>query len=173
DTEHKAITKTFSIEDLQNIQTNDEMLISDDFLFPDEELDKDNIKEEDEESDSPFIKIKNDPRTTKVGRIIRKLSLDELPQLVNILKGDMSVVGNRPLPLYEAERLTNDDSIERFLAPAGLTGLWQVEKRGDSGSLSAQERTNLDIKYGKEFSFWLDIKILCKTFFSFIQEENV
>lgn len=166
--EKRSTTKTFSIEDLQNIEAEGTMFVSDDLIIT-----KDEKTGKEEGNDSPFIKIKNDPRITKVGRVIRKLSLDELPQLINILKGDMSIVGNRPLPLYEAERLTNDDSIERFLAPAGLTGLWQVEKRGNSGSLSAQERTNLDIKYGKEFSFWLDIKILCKTFFSFIQEENV
>ena len=81
----------------------------------------------------------------------------------------MSVVGNRPLPLYEAELLTNDDSIDRFMAPAGLTGLWQVEKRGDSGKLSAQERKELDLRYGKEFSFWYDIKIIFKTLTAFIQ----
>jgi lipopolysaccharide/colanic/teichoic acid biosynthesis glycosyltransferase len=120
-----------------------------------------------------FKKIEGDPRITKVGRVIRKYSVDELPQLFNILKGDMSVVGNRPLPLYEAELLTNDEYIERFLAPAGLTGLWQVEKRGDSGKLSAEERKKLDVKYAKEFNFWLDIKIIFKTFTAFIQKGNV
>ena len=91
----------------------------------------------------------------------------------NILKGDMSVVGNRPLPLYEAERLTNDESIERFMAPAGLTGLWQVEKRGDAGKLSAKERKELDLKYGREFSFFLDMKILFKTLTAFVQKGDV
>lgn len=120
-----------------------------------------------------FVKLENDPRITRVGRIIRKYSIDELPQLINILKGDMSVVGNRPLPLYEAEQLTSDEYIERFDAPAGLTGLWQVEKRGEAGRLSAEERINLDIKYGKTFSFALDMKILFKTITAFIQKENV
>ena len=92
-----------------------------------------------------FFKIENDPRITKVGHFIRKYSLDELPQLFNILKGEMSIVGNRPLPLYEAELLTDNTSIERFFAPSGLTGLWQVEKRGDSGRMSADERKQLEI----------------------------
>ena len=100
---------------------NGGMLVSDDFIIPEEEF----ISKQNALDESPFIKIEKDPRVTKVGRVLRKYSLDELPQLVNILKGDMSVVGNRPLPLYEAERLTNDESIERFMAPAGLTGLWQ------------------------------------------------
>jgi len=120
-----------------------------------------------------FKKIEGDPRITNFGRFIRKYSIDELPQLFNILKGDMSVVGNRPLPLYEAELLTNDEYIERFLAPAGLTGLWQVEKRGDSGKLSAEERKQLDVKYSKEFNLWLDIKIILKTFTAFIQNGDV
>lgn len=123
--------------------------------------------------DNSFQKLEGDPRITKVGRIIRKYSIDELPQLFNILKGDMSVVGNRPLPLYEAELLTDDNSIERFLAPAGLTGLWQVEKRGDAGKLSAEERKQLDIKYANSYNFWLDIKIIFKTFTAFIQKGNV
>ena len=108
-----------------------------------------------------------------MGRIIRKYSIDELPQLFNILKGDMSVVGNRPLPLYEAELLTSDEYIQRFMAPAGLTGLWQVEKRGEAGKLSAEERKMLDIRYAKEFTFLMDVKIIFKTFTAFIQKENV
>ena len=120
-----------------------------------------------------FFNMENDPRVTRVGRIIRKYSIDELPQLFNILKGDMSVVGNRPLPIYEAEQLTSDNYIERFMAPSGLTGLWQVEKRGNGGSLSPEERKQLDIKYARTFSFSLDMKIIIRTFTAFIQEENV
>lgn len=120
-----------------------------------------------------FFKLEKDPRVTKVGRILRKYSIDELPQLFNALFGDMSIVGNRPLPLYEAEMLTKDDSVERFMAPAGITGLWQVEKRGDNGSMSDQERINLDIDYAKNYSVWMDVKILFKTFSAFIQKADV
>lgn len=158
----------FTQEDLGNLMIGDEgvMLISDDFIIPETEF----CNMRNAEQSNAFVKIEKDPRVTKVGRFIRKYSLDELPQLINILKGDMSVVGNRPLPLYEAELLTNDDCIDRFMAPAGLTGLWQVEKRGDSGKLSAQERKDLDLRYGKEFSFWYDIKIIFKTLTAFIQK---
>ncbi|MGL4518266.1 MAG: sugar transferase [Phocaeicola sp.] len=166
----ESVAKSFSLEDLQSmsLSSDEAMLISDDFIMPEEQFTSEMRKD----VANPFNKFKNDPRITKVGKVIRKLSIDELPQFINILKGDMSVVGNRPLPLYEAELLTNDDSIERFLAPAGLTGLWQVEKRGDTGSLSAKERKELDIRYGKEFSFWLDIRILLKTVVSFVQKED-
>ncbi len=119
-----------------------------------------------------FLKFNNDPRVTKVGRFIRKTSLDELPQLFNILKGDMSIVGNRPLPTYEAEQLTRDLWARRFLAPAGLTGLWQVTKRGKN-VMSAEERIKLDIAYAEKHSFWYDLKIILKTPFAIIQEENV
>ena len=125
------------------------------------------------ERSNAFFKLENDPRITRVGHFIRKYSIDELPQLFNILKGDMSVVGNRPLPLYEAELLTSDEYVKRFMAPTGLTGLWQVEKRGGAGKMSAEERKQLDIKYAKEFSFRMDMKIIFKTFTAFIQKENV
>lgn len=119
-----------------------------------------------------FIKIKNDPRVTRVGGFIRNASIDELPQLINVLKGDMSIVGNRPLPLYEAEQLTSDDWGERFLAPAGITGLWQVEKRG-KGEMSEEERKALDNKYAQNFSFWNDIRLILKTIPALFQKENV
>ncbi len=119
-----------------------------------------------------FNKIKNDPRVTRVGRLIRKTSIDELPQLVNVLRGEMSIVGNRPIPLYEAELLTSDDWTERFLAPAGITGLWQVSKRGGK-EMSNEERKDLDNQYARSFTFWGDIKIILMTFTAFMQKEDV
>ena len=145
------------------------LLISDDFVISEEDF----IKKKEKTRQNAFVKIENDPRVTRVGRFIRKYSIDELPQLFNILKGDMSIVGNRPLPLYEAELLTSDAYIDRFMAPAGLTGLWQVEKRGGAGKMSAEERKQLDIKYARDFSFWLDMKIIFKTLTAFVQKENV
>ena len=152
-----------------NDDTEEVLLVSDDFVISEEDY----IQKKSKEKSNAFVKLQNDPRITKVGRFIRKYSIDELPQLFNILKGDMSIVGNRPLPLYEAELLTSDEHIDRFMGPAGLTGLWQVEKRGGAGKLSAEERKQLDITYAKTFSFWLDIKIILKTVTAFIQKENV
>ena len=145
------------------------LLISDDFVVSEQDF----LKQKEKAKNNTFVKLENDPRVTRVGRFIRKYSIDELPQLFNILKGDMSIVGNRPLPLYEAEQLTSDAYIDRFMAPAGLTGLWQVEKRGGAGKLSAEERKQLDIKYARDFSFWLDMKIIFKTLTAFVQKENV
>ncbi len=119
-----------------------------------------------------FIKIKNDPRITRFGHFLRKTSIDELPQFFNVLKGDMSIVGNRPLPLYEAKQLVTDHQVKRFLAPAGLTGLWQVTKRGKD-DVSASERIALDIEYANTYSFWGDLKIISRTIPAMIQEETV
>jgi lipopolysaccharide/colanic/teichoic acid biosynthesis glycosyltransferase len=145
------------------------MLVGDDFVVSETDFNK----QKEEEINNAIVKIEDDPRVTKVGKFIRKYSIDELPQLFNILKGDMSIVGNRPLPLYEAEKLTADSSIDRFMAPAGLTGLWQVEERGRGGTMSAEERKQLDITYGQTYSFWLDMKIILKTFTAFKQKGNV
>ena len=145
------------------------MLVGDDFVVAESDFNK----QKEEDINNAFIKIEDDPRITKVGKFIRKFSIDELPQLFNILKGDMSIVGNRPLPLYEAEKLTADSSIDRFMAPAGLTGLWQVEERGRGGAMSAEERKQLDITYGQTYSFLLDMKIILKTFRVFKQKVNV
>ncbi|MEO5909331.1 MAG: sugar transferase [Pelobium sp.] len=122
--------------------------------------------------DSAFFKVENDPRITKLGSFLRSSSIDELPQLLNVIKGDMSLVGNRPLPLYEAEQLTTNEWSMRFLGPAGLTGLWQISKRGKK-DMSERERKQLDNFYAKNYSLWLDIRILFKTIPALLQKEKV
>jgi len=135
-------------------------------------------KNEIEKTNATFIKIVNDPRITKIGKFIRNTSIDELPQLINVIKGDMSIVGNRPLPVYEAELLTKDTLSKRFLAPAGITGLWQVELRGRGGEMSEEERMRLDNEYadyftGNNYSFWYDINLILRTFPGLIQKSSV
>ncbi len=119
-----------------------------------------------------FFKINNDPRITRVGRFLRNTSLDELPQLFNVFLGDMSLVGNRPLPLYEAETLTTDDYAMRFMAPAGITGLWQIKKRGNK-DMSVEERINIDIHYAQKYNFVTDLWIMANTPSALLQKENV
>lgn len=120
------------------------------------------------ELDGPAFKLKNDPRVTKVGRFIRRTSLDELPQLVNILKGEMSFVGPRPLPTYETEKC-NDYQKQRMLVKPGLTCYWQCSGRNN---ISFEEWIELDLKYIKEASIWVDFKILCKTIVSVINGDG-
>jgi lipopolysaccharide/colanic/teichoic acid biosynthesis glycosyltransferase len=115
----------------------------------------------DNEMDGPAFKIKDDPRITRVGRVIRKVSLDELPQLFNILKGDMSIVGPRPALPREVELYTELQKQRMYVTP-GLTCYWQIQpKRND---ITFDEWMELDLKYIQERSFWVDWKIIFKTF---------
>ncbi len=119
-------------------------------------------KAEDAKKRTTFVKLIDDPRITRFGSFIRRTSIDELPQLFNVLKGDMSLVGNRPLPLYEAEMLTSNDWSQRFMGPAGVTGLWQIKSRGKR-DISERERKKFDNFYASKYSFWFDFEILIKT----------
>ena len=115
---------------------------------------------EDNEMDGPAFKIKHDPRITRVGRIIRRTSLDELPQLLNILKGDMSIVGPRPALPREVE-LYDDYQKQRMYITPGLTCYWQIQPRRNE--ISFEDWIALDIKYIQERSFWVDWKIIFMT----------
>lgn len=177
---HKEVLLTESIgkesNSIQNpvqASTKKSMLIGDDSTVSE----ADHLRDKKEKQETAFVKFENDPRITKVGHIIRKLSIDELPQLINVIKGDMSIVGNRPLPTYEAEMLTTNEWAERFHGPAGITGLWQVEARGKSSKMSTEERKWLDNKYSEiarsKYSFWKDIWIILRTIPAVFQKENV
>jgi exopolysaccharide biosynthesis polyprenyl glycosylphosphotransferase len=112
------------------------------------------------EADGPVFKIKDDPRITAVGKYLRKASVDELPQLLNVLKGDMSLVGPRPLPLRDYRGFDQDWVRRRFSVRPGITCLWQVNGRS---SLSFKEWMELDLHYIDHWSFWLDVKLIAKT----------
>lgn len=116
--------------------------------------------QEKNEMDGPVFKIKDDPRITNIGRFIRKTSIDELPQLFNVLKGDMSIVGPRPAIPREVAKYT-DIQRERLLITPGLTCYWQVMPKRNS--LSFDEWVELDRKYIRECSLWVDIKLIFKT----------
>jgi lipopolysaccharide/colanic/teichoic acid biosynthesis glycosyltransferase len=112
------------------------------------------------EMKGPAFKIDRDPRITRLGRVLRKLSLDELPQLWNVLRGDMSLVGPRPPTPDEVERYTTRQ-IQRLSVMPGITGLWQVSGRSDIADF--ERWVDLDLTYARSWSMWLDLRILLKT----------
>lgn len=114
------------------------------------------------------FKLRNDPRVTPVGKFIRKTSLDELPQLINVLKGDMSLIG--PRPVIAEERKYYGDHWDEFLSvKPGMTGLWQVSGRNDTGY---EERVQLDLNYIRNWNLWMDIIIAWKTIFVIINPKG-
>ncbi|HBM81114.1 MAG: sugar transferase [Clostridiales bacterium] len=127
----------------------------------------DNLKEKNEQT-GPAFKIKDDPRITRVGKFIRKTSIDELPQLFNILKGDMSIVGPRPPLPREVKQYGPYEKLRLAVKP-GLTCYWQVMGRD---SIGFDEWVKLDIKYIQDRNFWLDLKLIFKTFKVFFGDEN-
>lgn len=131
-----------------------------------EELKKDLMK--DNEMEGPMFKMKNDPRITRVGRFIRRTSIDELPQLFNVLKGDMSLVGPRPSLPSEVEKF-EEWMMKRLSVKPGLTCFWQVSGRNNIGF---EEWMKLDIKYIQERSMLLDLKLIFKTFFVLFGDEH-
>jgi lipopolysaccharide/colanic/teichoic acid biosynthesis glycosyltransferase len=105
-------------------------------------------------------KLRHDPRVTRIGRILRRTSLDELPQIWNVLRGEMSLVGPRPVVSAEVEKYGESFDFYRAVRP-GITGLWQVSGRSDT---SYSERVALDVRYVRHWSVWLDIYLLARTF---------
>lgn len=112
------------------------------------------------EVSGPVFKIRDDPRITPLGKFLRRSSIDELPQLINVLKGDMSLVGPRPLPVRDYEGFNEDWQRRRFCVKPGITCLWQVNGRSE---ISFDQWMLLDLQYLDEWSLWLDFKILAKT----------
>lgn len=113
------------------------------------------------EMNGPIFKLTNDPRIFKFGHFIRKTSIDELPQLLNILMGDMSIVGPRPLPVYETEAFPKIEHRRRLSVKPGLTCYWQIEDRSDNGDFD--NMVAKDLRYIDEWSLWLDIKLFFRT----------
>jgi lipopolysaccharide/colanic/teichoic acid biosynthesis glycosyltransferase len=112
------------------------------------------------EASGPVFKIREDPRITPIGRFLRRSSIDELPQLCNVLKGDMSLVGPRPLPVRDYEGFSEDWQRRRFSVKPGITCLWQVNGRS---TISFDQWMRLDLQYLDQWSLWLDFKILART----------
>lgn len=130
------------------------------------EIHKDLLKNN--EMNGPAFKMKKDPRVTYVGRILRRTSLDELLQLVNIIKGDMSIVGPRPLPTYETEQCT-EYQMQRLVMRPGLTCYWQCSGRND---IDFEEWIEMDLQYIREASLLTDIRIILKTFSAVVKSDG-
>ena len=117
----------------------------------------------------PSPKSRQDPRLTRIGRFLREYSLDELPQLFNVLKGDMSIVGPRPLYISQMAEW-NQRQKKRLLVKPGLTGLAQISGRGE---LTREAKLELDVQYVETASLWLDIKIICATFTQIVSRKRI
>lgn len=131
-------------------------------MVPDAEALLERIKKEHgNKMDGPVFKLDNDPRVFRFGAILRKLSIDELPQLINVIKGEMSLVGPRPLPLYEVEAFSKSAHRRRLSVKPGITCEWQAGGRNTITNF--EQWVEMDLKYIDNWSFWLDIKILLKT----------
>jgi lipopolysaccharide/colanic/teichoic acid biosynthesis glycosyltransferase len=120
------------------------------------------------EAGGALFKIRDDPRITRFGRVLRRLSLDEVPNVINVLRGEMSLVGPRPLPLRDYRRLESWHRRRYHVLP-GITGLWQVAGRSD---LTFDDLVRLDFYYLENWSLWLDITILFKTPFAVIAKRG-
>jgi len=113
------------------------------------------------EAEGALFKIRDDPRVTRVGRVLRRLSLDEIPQIANVLQGEMSLVGPRPLPIDEVRRFNDLAHRRRLSVKPGLTCLWQISGRNNVTDF--KEWVRLDLEYIDNWSLWLDLKILFRT----------
>ena len=131
-------------------------------MHPDAEAQLDSVKKsEGNEMSGPVFKLENDPRVFGFGNFLRRTSIDELPQLLNVLRGDMSLVGPRPLPLYEVDQFAKSEHRRRLSVKPGITCLWQIGGRNKISSF--EEWVRLDLEYIDNWSLWLDLKILLKT----------
>jgi exopolysaccharide biosynthesis polyprenyl glycosylphosphotransferase len=150
--------KTFKIYKFRSMRPDADKILKD-------ILEKSPEKKKEFEND---FKLKNDPRITKIGKFLRKTSLDEIPQFVNVLKGEMSLVGPRPIVLNESDKY-GESKYQRSIVKPGITGLWQINGRSD---LDYKERAYLDIYYVENWSLFLDIKIILKTLTVFFKKDG-
>jgi len=128
-------------------------------MLPDAELLRDELEDQNRHDAPTVFKMRQDPRVTRIGRFIRRTSLDELPQLFNVLRGEMSLVGPRP-PLPREVVHYQPHDLQRLAATPGMTGLWQVRGRSE---IEFEEMVNIDLEYIDNWSLWLDLKIIAQT----------